>query len=44
MRIDRNKVEQWTSSHDADCGQNDRRLWKHYLPLRLVMAVAREAI
>ena len=31
-----NKDEQWPSSHEADCEQNDRRLWKHYLPLRSV--------
>ena len=42
MRIDRtatsdrvaNKDEQWPSRHEADCGQNDRRLCKHYLPFR----------
>ena len=31
-----NKDEPWHSGHEADCGQNDRRLWKHYLPLRSV--------
>ena len=32
-----NKDEQWPSRHEANCGQNDRRLWKHYLPLRSVI-------
>ena len=27
-----NKDEHWPSSNEADYGQNDRRLWKHYLP------------
>ena len=31
-----NKDEQWPSRHEADCGQNDRRVWKHYLHLRSV--------
>ena len=31
-----NKDEQWPSRHEADCGQNYRRLWKHYYPLRSV--------
>ena len=30
-----NKDEQWLSSHEADCEQNDRRLWKRN-PLRWV--------
>ena len=32
-----NKDEQWPSSHEANCEQNDTRLWKHYLPLRSVI-------
>ena len=38
MNSDRvaNKDEQWPSSIKADCGQNDRHLWKQYLPLRSV--------
>ena len=31
-----NKDEQWPSIHEADCEQNHRRLYKHYLPLRSV--------
>ena len=31
-----NKDEQWPSSIEAHCGQNDRHLWKHYLLLRSV--------
>ena len=23
-----NKDEKWPSRHEADCGQNDRQLWK----------------
>ena len=32
-----NKDDQWLSSREADCEQNDIRLWKHYLPLRSVI-------
>ena len=48
MRIDRtvtrsdrveNKNEQWPSIHEADCQQNHRRVWKHYLPLRSVINI-----
>ena len=35
-----NKDEQWPSIHEADCEQNHRRLWKHYLPLRSVIIPA----
>ena len=31
-----NKDEPWQSRQEADNGQNDRCLWKHYLPLRSV--------
>ena len=34
-----NKDEQWPRSHEADCEQNHRRMWKHYLPLRPVKMV-----
>ena len=27
-------IKQWPSSNEADCEQNDTRLWKHYLPLQ----------
>ena len=32
----KHSCEQWLSSHEADCEQNDTRLGKHYLPLRSV--------
>ena len=35
-RLRSNKDEQWLSSHEAHCKQNDKRVWKHYLPLRSV--------
>ena len=31
------KDEQWPSSHEEDCEQNHRRVWKHYLHLRSVI-------
>ena len=31
-----NKDEQWPGIQEADCGQNHRHVWKHYLPLRSV--------
>ena len=34
-----NNDEQWPSRHEAECGQNDRRLWKHYRPLRSVIII-----
>ena len=31
-----NKDEQQLNRHETDCEQNDRSLWKHYIPLRSV--------
>ena len=31
-----NKDEQWLSIYEADCEQNHRHVWKHYLRLRSV--------
>ena len=28
-----NKDKQWPSIHEANCEQNHRSVWKHYLPL-----------
>ena len=47
MRTDRtvtsyrvaSKDDQWPSKQEADCEQNDRHLWKHYLPLRSVITL-----
>ena len=36
MRTDRNKDEQWPSSQEAGYEQNDKCLWKQYIPLRSV--------
>ena len=32
-----NKDEQWPSIHEANCEQNHRHVWKHYLPWHSVI-------